>query len=140
MRSYLGLGVLAAGVGAGMMFLLDPQTGRRRRAILQNASLWTAGISGGRQDHERCKESSARNRRQHQIRTHRSNASCHLECELASCNPLDGRYGGQRDDGGRIGEAGRHRFRPEHNRPGFSHSGSHESQYPQGAQSRFHHA
>jgi hypothetical protein len=39
MRSYLGLGVLAAGVGAGMMFLLDPQTGRRRRAILRDKTL-----------------------------------------------------------------------------------------------------
>src|SRR5262245_44132387 len=39
MRSYLGLGMLAAGVGAGVMFLLDPQAGRRRRAILRDKTL-----------------------------------------------------------------------------------------------------
>src|SRR5437870_598431 len=37
MRNQLGLGVLgAAGVGAGLMFLLDPDLGTRRRAILRD--------------------------------------------------------------------------------------------------------
>jgi len=37
MRNQIGLGVLgAAGVGAGLMFLLDPDLGTRRRAILRD--------------------------------------------------------------------------------------------------------
>ena len=35
MRSYLGL-VLGAGIGAGLMFLLDPQMGKRRRAVFRD--------------------------------------------------------------------------------------------------------
>jgi hypothetical protein len=39
MRSYLGLGALGAGIGAGLMFLLDPQMGKRRRALLHDKTL-----------------------------------------------------------------------------------------------------
>jgi hypothetical protein len=39
MRSYLSLGVLGAGIGAGLMFLLDPQMGKRRRALLHDKTL-----------------------------------------------------------------------------------------------------
>src|SRR5262249_20069589 len=39
MRSYLGLGVLGAGIGAGLMFLMDPQMEKRRRAVLRDKSL-----------------------------------------------------------------------------------------------------
>ena len=36
MRGDLGTGVIAAGVGAGLMYLLDPNAGRRRRALLRD--------------------------------------------------------------------------------------------------------
>jgi hypothetical protein len=36
MRSDLGLSVLGAAVAAGATFLLDPQTGKRRRALLRD--------------------------------------------------------------------------------------------------------
>jgi hypothetical protein len=39
MGSNLGLGVLGAGLGAGLMFLLDPQLGRRRRALLRDKAV-----------------------------------------------------------------------------------------------------
>src|SRR5215471_18409156 len=39
MRSSLGLSILAAGLGAGVMFLMDPQMGRRRRAILRDKTV-----------------------------------------------------------------------------------------------------
>jgi len=39
MRSYLGLGVLGAGIGAGLMFLLDPQMGKRRRAVFRDKTV-----------------------------------------------------------------------------------------------------
>ena len=36
MRSQLGMSVIGAGLGAGLMFLLDPEMGRRRRAIARD--------------------------------------------------------------------------------------------------------
>jgi hypothetical protein len=42
MRSNLSLAAVGAGIGAGVMFLLDPQMGRRRRALLRDKSFsWT---------------------------------------------------------------------------------------------------
>ena len=39
MRSYIGLGALGAGIGAGLMFLLDPQMGKRRRAVFRDKTV-----------------------------------------------------------------------------------------------------
>jgi len=39
MRNYLGLGVLGAGIGAGLMFVLDPQMGKRRRAVFRDKTV-----------------------------------------------------------------------------------------------------
>jgi len=39
MRGDLGIGVIAAGVGAGLMYLLDPGGGRRRRALLRDKGI-----------------------------------------------------------------------------------------------------
>jgi hypothetical protein len=36
MRGHLGNSVIAAAVGAGLMFLLDPNSGRRRRALIRD--------------------------------------------------------------------------------------------------------
>lgn len=47
MRSDLGLGVLAASLGAGVMFLLDPRGGRRRRALLRDKGFsWARHATG----------------------------------------------------------------------------------------------
>ena len=39
MRSYSGLGVPGAGIGADRMFLLDPQMGKRRRAVFRDKTV-----------------------------------------------------------------------------------------------------
>src|SRR2546430_17421397 len=53
MRNQLGLGILGtAGLGAALMFLLDPDMGKRRRAILRDKlsltrlSAWAADKTG----------------------------------------------------------------------------------------------
>lgn len=39
-------GLLAAGAGAGLMYLLDPQGGRRRRALLKDKTRHGANVAG----------------------------------------------------------------------------------------------
>src|SRR5215831_18648996 len=39
MRDHLALGIVGSGLGAGLMFLLDPNMGRRRRALIRDKAL-----------------------------------------------------------------------------------------------------
>ena len=51
MRNQLGLGVLgSAGLGAGLMFLLDPDLGTRRRAILRDKLISLSRLAAGAAD------------------------------------------------------------------------------------------
>jgi BON domain len=51
MRNQLGLGVLGtAGLGAGLMFLLDPDMGTRRRAILRDKLISLMRLTAGAAD------------------------------------------------------------------------------------------
>ena len=51
MRNQLGLGVLgSAGLGAGLMFLLDPDLGTRRRAILRDKLISLFRLAAGAAD------------------------------------------------------------------------------------------
>ena len=51
MRNQLGVGVLGtAGLGAGLMFLLDPDLGARRRAILRDKMIRFGRIAAGAAD------------------------------------------------------------------------------------------
>jgi hypothetical protein len=50
MRSDLGIGAISAGVGAGLMFLLDPALGRGRRALIRDKGVRLANTTASAVD------------------------------------------------------------------------------------------